>query len=151
MSRKRRLLLILVPVTVAFLILVTTVMPFPEVLREHDFWIGIGANFGCGMIDTTPWTPIAFDWSAKSSTNFSVWHCVVSQSGGGTSYTWTAVYQSSGTGGSGQISSQGGWYLFGTLCGPLHCIPTNLSVSYFGPLVDLWTPSGYPPITLWLH
>ena len=143
MSRRRRFLFVLVPLTVGLLILVTTVVPFPQVYHEHDYSFGPGANFGCGVIDTTPGTPITFDWETESSTTFYAWHCVISYSGAGMTYSWTAVYEANGTRGSGEISSAGGWYFFGTFCSPglRVCITSNATVGYFGPLLDLWTPS----------
>lgn len=140
-------MVILLLLTIAQLILMTTVIPFPQLYHAHDYSFGPGANFGCGVIDTTPWTPVTIDWETESNATFYVWHCVGSYSSAGTTYSWTAVYEANGTRGSVQISSAGGWYFFGTFCnaGQRGCVTSNATVSYFGPLVDLWTPSLYPP------
>lgn len=143
MSRKRWFLLILAPLTVVLLVLVLTVVPFPQVLHEHNFWFGPEAD--CfGAVDTTPGTPITFDWQAESNTTFYAWHCVVGHSGDATATNWTPVYAANGTSGSVRISSQGGWYAFGTSCGvgPRKCVAANATVSFFGPVVDLCTPSA---------
>ena len=141
--RTRRIAIVTVVGAVAA-VLTLTVVPFPQRYQSTQAPVGIGANFGCGVVDTTPGTPIVFSWQTPTNTTFYAWHCTVDHSGDATSFHWTAVYTANGTSGGGRLTSGGGWYLFGTVCPgvPSKCVSNTVTVNYYGPLIDLWTPSG---------
>jgi len=136
MSRKR-LIVLLVSGGIATIILLF-VAPMPQHFAYSGATFGIGANIGCGGIDTTAGTPITFSWSAPGNVSFGVWSCSSHPIPGGASFSYDRVFNETGTSGSGTVTSHGGWYFFGAVCWGLPpCFPARVSGTYYGPIIPV--------------
>lgn len=127
-SRKRRLVIAGVAAAIVVAIfLVLVLVPVPQNFTMRDVSFGTFAP-ACSGILTTKGTTVSYQWSAPSNISFGVYSCATN---------WV-VHEGSGTSGSGSITSVGGVYEFGAICGgPGNCVTATVTGTYTGPLLQL--------------